>query len=86
MGAYPMFSPACSPHRPSFSGRYGVYGQEHKHHGYGVYGQEHKHRGYGAYGHRRLASIEAGATRELQGFFSQSPHHGHKQHGANLAA
>ncbi len=63
-----------------------MYGQGMPHR-YGVYGQEHKHRGYGAYGHhRRLASIEAGATRELQGFFSQRPErpeHGHKHHGAS---
>jgi len=68
-------APHCLP-PIVLAGRYGVYGQGHGHR-YGVYGQEHKHRGYGAYGHhRRLASIEAGATRELQGLT-----HGHKHHG-----
>jgi hypothetical protein len=36
-------------HGHKHHGRYGVYGQEHKHRGYGVYGQGHKGR-YGAYG------------------------------------
>ena len=73
-------SPLASLLLPIFPGRYGVYGQGHPHR-YGVYGQEHKHHGYGAYGHhRRLASIEAGATRELQGVM-----HGHKHHGGELA-